>query len=257
MIPEKFPWYDSYWLAIYLHTKDFVEKNYPQKAEEFVRAFDVFRTPTDFEVKNLPQLFDKPTLQKIREEVRNLNVAELQKHELQGFGRYLKHDHPYFCELQNSIADLVGDAVGQPVQPCYNFLSLYKGTGVCGVHMDAPFAKWTVDFCIEQSVEWPIWFSKIVSWPEEWEDDGGDWQAAIKNDPANQFQPHTMQEGEAIIFSGSSQWHYREQIEQADQNNFCHLLFFHFIPKGTAALCAPIQWPKLFGIPDLPVSPQT
>jgi len=31
MIPEKFPWYDSYWLAIYLYTKDFIEKTIRKK----------------------------------------------------------------------------------------------------------------------------------------------------------------------------------------------------------------------------------
>jgi hypothetical protein len=34
-------------------------------------------------------------------------------------------------------------------------------------------------------------------------------------------------------------------------SNFCHLLFFHFIPAGTSALISPANWKDLFDIPDL------
>ena len=29
------------------------------------------------------------------------------------------------------------------------------------------------------------------------------------------------------------------------------ILFFHFIPKGTAELCQPENWTRLFGVPEL------
>ncbi len=169
------------------------------------------------------------------------------------FGRFVKWDLPYMTTLQEQIADQVSDLVGEQVEPCYNFLSLYKELGVCGVHMDAPFSKWTVDLCIQQSAQWPIHFSKIVPWPEEWTAPDKDWEDQVKSDPANAFESFAMQEGEALIFSGSSQWHYRNAIERLQDANFCHLLFFHYIPAGTKALTRPANWKDLFDIPDLAV----
>ena len=216
-----------------------------------MQAFDVFRTSPDFTIKHLPRLFDDETVAELKQILGKLEFGDKTKGELMNFGRFVEWDLPYATTLQEQITDLVGEIVGEPVEPRYNFLSLYKELGVCQVHMDAPFAKWTVDFCIEQSDVWPIHFSKIVPWPEAWKSPGQDWQDQIKNDPGNKFESIAMREGEAVVFSGSSQWHYRNAIERAQDSNFCHLLFFHFIPAGTSALISPANWKDLFDIPDL------
>ena len=141
--------------------------------------------------------------------------------------------------------------VGEVVEPSYNFLSLYNNLGVCKPHMDAPSAKWTVDYCISQSEPWPIHFSQIVPWPEDWQDTGDDWADRIKRDPQHQFCTQVLQEGQAVVFGGSSQWHYRDRIARSQRNNFCTLAFFHFVPKGLRPLINPATWPELFGIAEL------
>ena len=82
-------------------------------------------------------------------------------------------------------------------------------------------------------------------WPE------AGWEQAIKESPALHFTPHTLQPGEAVVFSGSSQWHYRDAIPDTGTGQFCDLLFFHFIPKGSAELVKPENWARIFGIPGL------
>jgi hypothetical protein len=216
-----------------------------------VHAFDVFRTRPDFTIKHLPRLFDDETIAQLKQISSKLEFGDKTKGELMNFGRFVEWNLPYATTLQEQITDLVSELVGEPVEPRYNFLSLYKELGVCQVHMDAPFSKWTVDFCIEQSDVWPIHFSKIIPWPEDWKSRGQDWQDEIKNDFGNEFESFEMREGEAVVFSGSSQWHYRNAIERAQDSNFCHLLFFHFIPAGTSALISPANWKDLFDIPDL------
>jgi hypothetical protein len=247
----QYPWYDSLWLSAYVLAKDFVAENHPQKLQEFVGAFNVFRTRPDYKIKHLPRLFDDETITELKQIMSKLEFDDKTKGELMSFGRFVEWNLPYATSLQEQVTDLVGDIVGEPVEPCYNFLSLYKELGVCRVHMDAPFAKWTVDLCIEQSDVWPIHFSKIVSWPEDWQNPGEGWEDQIKNDPSNEFESFEMREGEAVIFSGSSQWHYRNSIERVRDTNFCHLLFFHFIPAGTSALTKPANWKDLFDIPEL------
>ncbi len=247
----QFPWYASPWLSSYVTVKAFLKENYPQKLPEFISAFDILRTSSEFRVKELSNLFDETTQEKIRDLIKQLKKEQLEKHEILSFGRLVVHDHEFFTDLQGTITDLVSKAVNEAVEPCYNFLSLYNNLGICGLHLDAPSAKWTVDYCIEQSAPCPIYFSQAQPWSEDWTDITNDWQEQIKNNPSNRFESFTLQSGQAIIFSGSSQWHYRDRIQAKVKKNFCHLLFFHFIPQGTCDLTKPKNLAKLFDIPEL------
>lgn len=252
MSGKKYPWYDSPWLSAYVKAKGILERHCPEKLDDFVGAMEVFRTRPDFEAVKLDEVFDEVTLLKIKGVVGEFRSEELEKDELLSFGRQVVHDDPRFTKLQERLTDLVSEKVAEEVEPCYNFLSLYNNLGVCKVHMDAPFAKWTLDFCIEQSSVWPIYFSQVRPWPEAFEcQEGQDWQELILNDPGNTFSKYCLEEGKAIIFGGSSQWHYRKRITKAQEKNFCHLLFFHFIPKGTRDLVQPEKWAELFAVPEL------
>lgn len=245
-----FPWYDSNWLSSYIRAKNFIQTDYPSKYAEFIDALSPLKTHLNFETVQIGNLFDAATLAEIKQLIIKLQQEELEKHEFFKFGRMVVHDAPYFNELQALLTPLVSDRVGEDVEPSYNFLSLYNNFGVCGLHLDAPLAKYTLDVCIEQSNLWPIYVSKVEPWPEDFSYHQ-DWEESIKNDPDRQFSAYTLHEGEAIIFSGSSQWHYRERISTTTDNNFCHLIFFHFIPKGMKQTIDPKNWANLFDIPEL------
>ena len=248
---KRFPWYDSPWLSSYVEAKRFLAKHYPDRLEAFVRSFDVLRTDLGFQVQELDDLFTPQIHQKLIELVQSLKKGEFEKHEFVSFGRLVIHNHEYLTLLQKEISDLVSERVQEEVEPSYNFLSLYNDFGVCDVHLDSPSAKWTVDYCIEQSGPWPIHFSQPQSWPEDWTYASSDWQDVVKNDPNNRFESFVLQPNQAIVFSGSSQWHYRDPMKIVTKKNFCHLLFFHYIPKGSLPLTRPLLWAKHFGIPEL------
>ena len=237
-----YPWYDSVWLTNYTRAKAIITEVKPEALSRFVDAFDVFRTADDFEVKLLNGVFDDDVLQEIRTVMDALHPTALELHEARSFGRFVVHDHPFFTELQNTTLPLVSEAVGAPVEASYNFLSRYTHRGVCAPHMDSPQAKWTLDLCVDQSDPWPISLSQVVPWPEagqEWPD--VDWENAVKSAPGLRFTSYAPHPGQALPCSGSSQWHYREAIEGVAQRAFCDLLFFHFIPRGTAELVRPEQ----------------
>src|SRR5206468_530714 len=122
----------------------------------------------------------------------------------------------------------------------------YGNLGVCPPHMDSPEAKWTLDLCVGQSTPWPIYFSQVCPWPESasdtWRD--GDWEEQIKRSPSLRFTSYTLEPGQAVVFSGSSQWHYRDAIPAGRGRKFAELLFFHFVPKGSAALLRPEPRPR-------------
>ena len=109
-----------------------------------------------------------------------------------GFGRQVVHDHSELSKIQRTLTETVSSLVGEAVEPCYYFLSLYNNLGVCKVHMDAPLAKWTLDICIEQSAPWPIQFSQWVPWPEQFEQTQDDWRSQIVNDLKLQFQSYAL-----------------------------------------------------------------
>ncbi len=248
-----YPWYDSEWLSKYVEAKATIRAVKPDALAGFVDAFRILHTRPDFQVKLLEQPFDTATLGEIRRVAASLRPTDLELHEARRFGRFVVHDHPFFTELQQRVVPLVSELVRESVETSYNFLSLYTASGVCSVHMDAPSAKWTLDLCIDQGSPWPIHFSEVQPWPdsvaEVWRNDG--WEEKIKQSRSIDFTPYTLRPGQAVIFSGSSQWHYRDPMPKASGKQFCNLLFFHFIPRGTAELVKPQNWARLFGIPEL------
>ncbi len=250
---DLYPWYDSQWLAKLAAAKQILQKVRPEVLNDFIEAMRVFHTPLDFQVKRFERVFDDDTMAEIKRVVSSLRPTDLELHEARMFGRFVVHDHPFFTELQHRTVALVSEAAGEPVEVSYNFLSLYSKLGVCPPHMDAPQAKWTLDLCIHQSIPWPIHFSQIVPWPETngeaWPKE--DWENRVKQSPSLRFTPQTMTPGQALLFSGSSQWHYRDPIPDTGRAETCDLLFFHFIPQGTRELVRPGSWARIFGVPEL------
>jgi hypothetical protein len=244
-------WYDSGWLDKYLAAKEVIARMAPSRLQEFVDSFHALRTDPSFCVKDLPGVFSAEMLATIKSIVRSIPMTAMEMHEIKRFGRMVVHNHHPFTEMQRELVDKISDLVGETVEPSYNFLSLYTRMGICEPHLDAPSAKWTLDICIDQSEPWPIHFSQIIPWPEQRVGLGDDWQAAIKTAPNLEFQSKVLTPGNGIVFSGSSQWHYRDALPQVSSNCFCDLLFFHYIPKGAAEIVETQNWARLFNIPEL------
>jgi hypothetical protein len=244
-------WYDSTWLSKFLRAQQIIAEVAPSRLAGFVDSFRALRTDPGFVVKDIPNLFDADMLAEIKRTIAAIPPGELEMHEAKSFGRIIVHNNATFTALQATLTGRVSEWAGEEVGPRYNFLSLYTRMGICQPHLDAPSAKWTLDVCIDQSEPWPIYFSQIVPWPEQRKVLGANWQAEIKSSPDLKFQSKTLMPGNAILFSGSSQWHYRDALPAGSRKSFCDLLFFHYIPKGTSELIRSANWPKQFGIPEL------
>lgn len=240
-------WYDSRFVRRLEVTKLYLSQVRPDALESFVHGFDVLLPPPGFANIAIDDLFDEATRQRIRDAVRAIPQASLNDDEMRLFGRHIVHDYPLFVDLQQRLLPRISALVGRELVAGYNFLSLYGGAGRCNPHMDEPVSMFTLDYCIEQSHDWPIWFSKVVDWPtidtmQNWDPE------AMKSDPAMAFEAHMLRPGQALLFNGSSQWHYRDAITPG---GFCNLLFFHYYPAGCENLIWPHQWPLHFDIPEL------
>ncbi len=249
-MPEfQYPWYDSGWLACFDAAIAYIRAHLPDRIGEFEAAFETLKTDPNFDTILLDRCIDESMRRELCDLVDAIPDAQLQKYEMFGFGRTLLHNQPRLTELQHEWTDRVASLVGEAVEPSYNFLSLYNNLGVCPPHMDSPEAKWTLDICLRHSAVWPILIGPVRSWPTKREYDPLGWQEQIKG--GEQFTEVRLAPGQAALFSGSSQWHYRERIPQVAKQNFVHLLFLHYIPVNCRMIANPHRWSDHFGIPAL------
>jgi hypothetical protein len=235
-----YPWYDSWWLATLANARAALASS-PAVLERFDRDIEALRTRPSFTTRVVDGLLDEATRAKVAELIASLPLAELDLSEARTFGRFVSRNQPYISELQRHFTPFVSAQVGEPVEPTYNFLSLYGAPGVCAPHLDSPEAKWTLDICLAQSAPWPIHFSQVVPWPEP----GG------PDRPDLSFEAVALEPGQAVIFSGSSQWHYRDHMAAGPGRRFCELLFLHYVPAGTRDLVRPERWAALYDAPEL------
>ena len=255
-LQHNLPWYDSSWFSCYLKAKGYIERHQPDELDKFMHAMSVFRTDNSFSTQLVKDIFSDDQKEAILKEVNQYKITDTELHELERFGRLVVHDNPYFDDLQEQTLEKVEALVDEKLECSYNFFSFYLNDGHCPLHMDSPSAKWTLDYCIDQSAEWPICLSDTIPWPEYWQDDNSvenrasqDWVNYTKQS-AN-FDSISMKKNEAVIFSGSSQWHYRDKMVASGSSNFCKLLFLHYIPKGSADLLTPSNWENIIGIDGL------
>ena len=248
---SRFPWYDGYWLERFVRAKAYIAEHRPDVLPNFLAAMEPFRTDPAFSVAMLRNVLDDATLAHVRSVIAGLKPNQLELHEIKTFGRWVVHNHPILVELQARMTALAEQAAGEPLEPSYNFLSMYTRMGRCPLHQDAPWAKWTLDLCIDQSEPWPIHFSQVRPWPEDETFPADGWEQQVRTDPANRFESQTLMPGDAALFSGSSQWHYRDPIPAQGAKNFCHLLFFHFTPRGMRTRLDAADWEARFDVPGL------
>jgi hypothetical protein len=243
-------WYDSHFFRRYEVARFYLSDVNPAALSMFEAGFAALKAPPDFQPIMLADLFDDATRERIGEVIKGMQHESSDAQSLwekQKFGRRVIWDHPFFLQLQRDLMSVVSNLVGCDLTLGYNFLSLYSGEGICGVHMDQPISMYTLDYCIDQGEEWPIHFSRIVDWPT-YDDIKGFDPARLKADPDLAFRPYVLKPNQALIFNGSSQWHYRDAIVPG---SFCHLLFFHYFPAGCERLVDPLLWAEHFDLPQL------
>jgi hypothetical protein len=251
MSRRAFPWYDARWLTRFACARQYMARHRPDRLASFMSALEPLRTRADFETCFLDSMLSRSQVAQIEAAFHSVRQEQLELHELSSHGRFVVHDHPMLAQTHLEAAEQVSRLAGERVEPYYSFLGLYTQKGRCDVHLDAPDSKWTLDYCIEQSAPWPISFSNVVAWPEPGDFEDPDWEQRIKRSPALRFTSVAMEPGQAVFFSGSSQWHYREPVAAPRVTDHWSLLFLHFIPAGMKEVAEWRNWESMFAVPGL------
>ena len=197
-VSNQFPWYDSWWLKRYVLAKKYIAQRYPSQLDAFTEALSPLRTRADFQVQRHERFFNEDQIRTIQDALADLKPDLLETHELSQHGRFVIHDHPILVDLHAAIAPTVSELVGEKVEPIYTFIALSDRIGRCPVHLDAPASNWTLDFCIAQSEPWPISFSEVVPWPEDFEGDHNGWAERIRYASGHNFTSVSMEPGQAV-----------------------------------------------------------
>lgn len=242
-------WYDANFLRRYEVARHFIAKVRPDALNAFTASFAPLIPPPDFREIVIDDVFDAETREAVIAVSRSARVTltDQLRHENAAFGRDVVWDTPFFLALQEEIRPRLEALLGRALVSSYNFLSLYGPEGRCEPHLDHPNAMYTFDYCIEQDEVWPIFVSRTAEWPDAAFNRAFDAQR-LKADRALAFRQHDLVPNRALVFNGSSQWHYREP-KRAGQ--FCNLLFFHYYPAGCEGLVDPVQWAERTGIAEL------
>jgi hypothetical protein len=152
------------------------------------------------------------------------------------FSRFMAQNVGIFQHIHNQLADFVSEQFEEQVKPSYSFLSMYDNNGICPLHIDRDQCLYTIDYLIRQDdpEPWPIYIGQPIS-DEERQDicDTGlatpeDEHHIFRIKEGQTFTKVELQPNDAVLYSGTHQWHYRDRINfgQAD------LAFFHFVPKA-------------------------
>lgn len=246
---DRVAWYDSDFLRRVEIARHYLARVRPDALAAFVEGLAPLQPAPDWREILIDDVFDAMTVRKIIEVSRAArpDTSDWQAEENAAFGRTVLWDVPYFRDLQDSLCARISGMVGRALVPTYNFLSLYGAHGKCDVHMDHPDAMYTFDYCIEQDAVWPIHVSRVTPWPSGRQIAEFTPERVIA-DPDLAFRDHRLQPNQALLFNGSSQWHYRRP---KTSGGFCHLLFFHYSPAGCEDLVRPERWAVCFGVPEL------
>lgn len=246
---EDLGWYDSDFLRRLEVAKRYLGKVRPDRLKAFCAGFDAVKPRPGFRETVIADVFDSATCDAIMAISRSADIeqVDMQARENTDFGRDVIWDLPYFLDLQELVRPRIEAIVGTPLVSSHNFLSRYGPSGKCDLHMDHPDAMYTFDYCIDQDAVWPIHVSLVVEWPTADFAQAFDAETVIA-DPDYDFAAHRLQPNQALLFNGSSQWHYsRPKVA----GGFCHLLFFHYVPAGCEALVYAHLLAWHFGIPEL------
>ncbi len=161
--------------------------------------------------------FNKKWVELIKENVELLKRTKPDrlKQDDKLFYRLSVYEDPLFELLHHKFAKKICDWAGVNLKPSYCFASFYTSQGICPPHVDRPQCVMTFDYCINQQKPWPIFINS--------KDKFGTVSEEVLKENAKEY---ILDENDAIIFSGTNHWHYRNKIPE---NSTSDWLFFHFV----------------------------
>lgn len=169
----------------------------------------------------LNQLFSDSVFSKIKDIVTSVKNEKKYFEDNELFFRKYIIDHEGLQNIHQKISHLVSGIIEEKFVPSYNFVSIYGlGLGECPVHIDRPQCQLTVDVCVNQNEPWPLYVDhrfKYLTYEEVFKNADDIKQNSVE---------YLLNPGQALLYSGTHHPHWRNKIQK---ENYCDMIFFHFI----------------------------
>jgi hypothetical protein len=158
------------------------------------------------------------------------------EYEGEHFSRFMAQNVGIFQHIHNQLVDFASEQFGEEVKPSYSFLSMYDDNGICPLHIDRDQCLYTIDYLIRQDSPepWPIYIGQPISDEERNEvalagmAHPEDEHTIFRIKERQNFTKVELQPNDAVLYSGTHQWHYRDHIPSGTAD----LAFFHFVPEA-------------------------
>lgn len=181
------------------------------------------------------KLFEDDAHQKIKDYVNTIIPMLPVSVDDNEFVRHYMHNPGFFVNIHHQLTDFASEQFGVRVKPSYCFLSMYKESGICPLHIDRPQCRYTIDYLIQitQDQPWPILIAdemtdeKRASYGDSEEGHPKGREAINQRISAENWHRVDLEENDAVLYSGTNSWHYRPERLQATAD----LIFFHFVPE--------------------------
>ena len=147
------------------------------------------------------------------------------------FKRIGFHNDSMFTKFHREfVAPMAMKLYKMPLKPSYNFLSCYhQGEGECPLHVDRHQCFVTIDICLNQLKPWPLYINSSENFDKKGVDLFFTRELAAIEQIRENSEEFIMEPGDAVCYSGTTHAHWRKQI---DADNFCDLVFFHFVEEN-------------------------
>ena len=170
----------------------------------------------------IPQLVPPKLLHKMvgRAEIIKNSEKTIKDSEL--FFREVHYNDKFFMSLHLDLfTPLVQKITRKRLKPSYNFLAFYsENDGICPVHLDREQCFVTLDICLSQNHIWPLFVNSIEYSIDQMS------SVEQRDQIKSSSTKYELSPGDALIYFGTKQPHWRERITKG---NFCNLIFFHFV----------------------------
>ena len=246
-----YPWYDAgvrYKIAFAQH---YLNKVRPDKVAEFSAALAHFETPSTFQTVSISDFLNRHEFAELQRHNARLRNETNGVDENRLCGRRRFNNYPIFSNFHQRLAGWVTENVGEKVVPSFSLLAQYGPEGKLPLHIDSQDSMWTLGVCIERNVDWPIFISNVVQKVpeptlEEWKHE------QVRADPRLIFRSFSLAPNQAIFYSASSQWHYRNAIPDS-LKGFFDIIFFQFVPAHSEVCIKSELWGSYFDCRELAV----
>lgn len=245
---SKYPWYDTHQLDAIELARRYLAVVRPDRLDSFLERLSRYQVDLSFRARTLHDILPARRMAQVQSAVVDVCQQDLMLGEAALHGRVKAKHHPVFAALHEELTGFVEAQVGEALEPSYLMFTRYDSTGRLPVHLDSPDSKWALGICLQAPVSWPLHCGRTVSWPPP---HNPDWTPGhVLSDPAMEFRAYDLQVGDAVLFSGSCQWHYRDPVPPMGSGHF-DLLYLQYVPRGEGRIIKPRYWAEEFDIPEL------